>query len=73
MGTVVVSVVDAEVGVFISVVGCGLVRLNSVDWWRGVAPCSQACIFIGIVIEFCSCIFFGFSVWSQLVIEKASI
>jgi hypothetical protein len=47
--------------------------LNSVERWGGDAPCSQACIFIGIVIELGICILFCFGVWSQLVGEKTSV
>ena len=52
----------------IGVVWCGLIRLISVGW-GGVASCSQACIFIGIVIELCICVFFCFCVWGQLVVK----
>ena len=64
MEIVVVGVVGGVVGAFISVVvaGCELVRLKSVGW-GGVASCSQACIFIGVVIELGVCIFVCFCVW----------
>ena len=54
--------------VAMGVVECELVRLKSVGW-GGVASCSQACIFIGVVIEFGVCIFFYFCVWCLLVVE----
>ena len=37
--------------------------------WGVLASCSQACIFIGIVIELGVCIFVCFCVWGQLVVD----
>ena len=70
MEIVEMSVVGDAEGAFISVVmaGYGLFRLKSVGW-GGVASCSQACIFIGIVIELGVCIFVCFCVWGQLVVD----
>ena len=65
---------DMSVGVSVgvmcgSVVGVGgtVVVVVGCEWtsvvWGGGASCSQACIFIGIVIELGICFFFCFCVW----------